>query len=72
MTTARPTMPALIPWSSACCPNVAETVLWLIRTSFTGSAPVWRIVARSCAELIVKLPEISAPFLPSIPVGFSW
>ena len=63
--------PARSPWSSACFPRVAETVLWLVRASLTGSAPVWRIVARSCAEPIVKLPEICAPWRPSIPLGLS-
>ena len=64
-------IPARSPWSSACWPSVAETVLWLISVRLIGSAPIFRKFARSCAEPIVKLPEIWAPVLPSIPCGFS-
>jgi hypothetical protein len=46
-------------------------VLWLVRASLTGSAPILRKLARSCAEPIVKLPEIWAPVRPSIPCGLS-
>ena len=63
--------PARSPWSSACWPSVAETVLWLSSWRLIGSAPMRRNSARSCAELIVKSPEICAPVRPSIPVGFS-
>ena len=71
ITHRRPTAPASSPWSRACCPSVAETVLWLSRASLTGRAPVCRMVARSWAELMSKLPEIWAPVRPSIPSGFS-
>ena len=64
-------IPARSPWSRACWPSVAETVLWLSSWRLMGSAPMRRNSARSCAELIVKSPEICAPVRPSIPVGFS-
>ena len=39
--------------------------------SFSGRAPILRILARSCADWTVKLPEICAPVAPSMPSGFS-
>ena len=42
--------PAFSPWSSACSPSVAETVVWLISFSSIGSAPICRNSARSCAS----------------------
>ena len=64
-------MPAFRPWSSACLPSVAETCERETSVSFSGSAPILRIFARSWADLIVKLPEICAPVAPSMPSGFS-
>ena len=64
-------IPALRPWSSACWPSVAETVVVEISFSSIGSAPIFRNSARSCASLSLKLPEIWAPWRPSIPSGFS-
>ncbi len=49
---------AMIAPSSASWPRVAETVDWLISASSTGSAPIRRNSARSCASVIEKLPEI--------------
>ena len=63
-------MPAMRPWSSACLPSVAETCEDEIRSSLIGSAPVFRRFASSCAEPIVKPPEISEPCRPSMPSGF--
>ncbi len=63
-------MPAMRPWSSACLPRVAETCEDEIRSSLIGSAPVFRRFASSCAEPIVKPPEISEPCRPSMPSGF--
>ena len=57
----KPAMPAFRPWSSACSPSVAETCERETSESFSGSAPILRIFARSCADWIVKLPEIWAP-----------
>ena len=62
-------MPAFRPWSSAWAPSVAETCERETSESFSGSAPILRILARSCADWIVKLPEICAPVAPSIPSG---
>ena len=66
-----PAIPAFSPWSSACSPRVAETVLWLISASLIGSAPIRSTSARSLTCWGVKLPEICAPVRPSIPSGFS-
>ena len=65
-------MPAMRPWSSACLPSVAETCEDEISSSLIGSAPVFRRFASSCADLIVKPPEISEPLRPSMPSGFCW
>ena len=55
-------IPALIPSWSACVPSVAETWVWLISFRLIGRAPICRIVARSCASLmLLKPPEIWAP-----------
>ncbi len=62
-------MPAFRPWSSAWAPSVAETCERETSESFSGSAPILRILARSCADWIVKLPEICAPVAPSMPSG---
>ena len=70
-TTAKPARPATRPWSSACRPSVAETCEREISSSRSGSAPIFSSRARSCAVVIVKPPEISAPCEPSIPSGFS-
>ena len=51
-------------------PSVAETCEREIRLSLIGSAPVWSSDARSCAEPIVKPPEISEPLAESIPSGY--
>ena len=67
----KPAMPAVRPWSSACAPSEAETCEREISSSLIGSAPIWRIFARSWALWIVKPPEIWAPVEPSIPSGFS-
>ena len=67
----KPAMPAFRPWSSACSPSVAETCERETSVSFSGRAPILRILARFCADLIVKLPEICAPVAPSMPSGFS-
>ena len=66
-----PRRPRCRPWSSACWPSVAETCEREISSSRIGSAPILRIFARSCAESIVKQPEICAPVEPSMPSGFS-
>ena len=68
----KPAMPAIRPWSSACWPSVAETCEREISSRRIGSAPIWRIFARSWAVWIVKPPEIWAPVEPSMPSGFSW
>ena len=67
----KPAMPAFRPWSSACLPSVAETWERETSVSFSGSAPIFSVFARSCALWIVKLPEICAPVEPSMPSGFS-
>ena len=67
----KPAMPAFRPWSSACLPSEAETCERETSLSSSGRAPILRIFARSCADWIVKLPEIWAPFEPSMPSGFS-
>ena len=41
-----------------------------MRSSFSGSAPVFRSFARSWAVVIVKPPEICEPVRPSMPSGF--
>src|ERR1044072_1563401 len=69
---AKPAMPATRPWSSAWAPSEAETCEREISSSLIGSAPIWRIFARSWADWIVKPPEICAPVEPSMPSGFSW
>ena len=56
-------MPAIRPWCSACLPSVAETSLAEMRSSSSGSAPVFSRFARFCADLIVKPPEICEPVL---------
>ena len=48
----KPAMPAFRPWSSACLPSVAETCERETSVSFSGSAPILRIFARSCADWI--------------------
>ena len=68
----KPAMPAIRPWSSAWAPRLADTCEREISSSLIGSAPIWRILARSCAVWIVKPPEICAPVEPSMPSGFSW
>ncbi len=60
------------PWFSAWRPSVAETSVAEMSSSFTGSAPVFRRFASSCALLIVKPPEISEPLPASMPSGFCW
>ena len=60
-TIAKPATPAMRPWSSACWPSVAETCDCEISSSLTGSAPVFRRFARSCADSIVKPPSICEP-----------
>ncbi len=67
----KPAMPAFRPWSSACLPRVAETCERETSVSFSGRAPIFRTVARSCADLIVNEPEICAPVEPSMPSEFS-
>ena len=52
-TRARPMIPALIPSCSAWLPSVAETWVWLISLRLIGRAPICRIVARSCASLML-------------------
>ncbi len=69
---AKPTRPAFRPSSSAWAPSEAETCERETSSSRIGSAPIWRIRARSWASGIVKLPEIWAPVEPSMPSGFSW
>ena len=49
-------MPAMRPWCSASRPSVADTCELAMRSSFSGSAPVFRTLASSCADLIVKPP----------------
>ena len=39
-------------------------------SNLTGSAPVWRTIARSFASLIEPIPVICAPFPPVIPFGY--
>jgi hypothetical protein len=67
----KPAAPAVRPWLSAWAPSEAETCEREISSRRIGSAPISRIFARSCADWIVKLPEISAPPVPSIPSGYS-
>ena len=65
-------IPALMPWSSASLPRVAETWVWLISLRLIGRAPICSVVARSWASSTsLKPPEIWAPVRPSIPSGFS-
>jgi hypothetical protein len=53
-------------------PSVADTCDWLISSSFSGSAPVFRRFARRWADSIVKPPEISDPLDASMPSGLRW
>ena len=46
-------------------------MLWLIRVSSIGRAPIRRTSARSCASSRPSRPEICAPVRPSMPSGFS-
>ncbi len=68
---AKPARPARRPWSSACWPSEADTCERDTSVRRTGSAPISRIFASSCAVTIVNEPVISAPVLPSIPSGYS-
>ena len=63
-------MPAVRPLWSACLPSVAETCDSEINLRLIGSAPRRSSFARSCAEVIVKLPLMSAPLPPLIPSGY--
>ena len=45
-------IPAFSPWSSACCPSVAETVELAISFRSTGRAPIWRIVRQVLGLLL--------------------
>ena len=71
MVRPRPTPPASRPWSSACWPREAETVVWETSFSSIGRAPMRRFSARSWASVLLSRPVISAPVLPSMPSGFS-
>jgi hypothetical protein len=50
---------------------VADTWERETSVSFSGSAPIFSVFARSCADCSVKPPEICAPVEPSMPSGFS-
>ena len=63
-------MPATSPLCSACLPSVADTCDSEISFRLIGSAPRRNSLARSWAEVIVKLPEMSAPLSPLIPSGY--
>ena len=67
---ASPTAAASRPWSSACCPSVADTCVWEISFSSIGRAPIRRLSARSWVSSIVPMPSICAPVRPSMPSGF--
>ena len=63
-------MPAISPLCSASLPSVADTCDSEISFRLIGSAPRRNSLARSWAEVIVKLPEMSAPLSPLIPSGY--
>ena len=58
------------PECSACLPSVADTCDSEISLRLIGSAPSRSSLARSWAELIEKLPLMSAPLSPLIPSGY--
>lgn len=60
MTRPRPIAPAIRPACSCSPPRAAVTVLTLASLKVSGSAPYFSMLARSCASVCVKLPEISA------------
>ena len=68
----KPAMPAARPWLSAWRPSVADTWELEMSSSCTGSAPVLRMFASSCADPIVKPPSICEPLRPSMPSGYCW
>ena len=51
-------------------PSVAEMSVRSSVSNLTGSAPVWRTIARSFASPIDPSPVICAPFPPVIPFGY--
>ncbi len=70
-TTANPTSPAIRPCSSAVLPSVADTCEREISFNRSGRAPDCSSLARFCAVVIVKPPEICEPVEASIPSGYS-